>query len=79
MAVRACSKRQEGNSTTLTEAAPNEVNLAKVRTLMRTGHRLGGGVGGGSSGRTNGLTARCGICAVDFQTDFERMQVWSKI
>ena len=47
MAVRACSKRQEGNSTTLTEAAPNEVNLAKVRTLMRTGHRLGGGVGGG--------------------------------
>ena len=34
----------------ITEAAKNELNLARVGKVMRSGHRQGGGVGGCSSG-----------------------------
>ena len=30
----------------ITEAAPNELKLGRVRKVMRAGHRQGGGVGG---------------------------------
>ena len=48
-AVRICSTRQEGNSTT-SEASPKSRNLVWVGKVMKTGHRQGGGVEGWSSG-----------------------------
>ena len=51
VAHRVRSKKQdERNSTSSQEAAPNELNLVRVRKVMRTGHRQGGGVRGCSSG-----------------------------
>ena len=49
-AVRACSTRQEGNSTTSQRRRQTSWNLARVGIVMRAGHQQGGGVGGCSSG-----------------------------
>ena len=37
---------EAGRKQHITEAAPNELNSARVGKVMRAGHRVGGGVGG---------------------------------